>query len=74
MRILIAALLGALFVAGAAAQGGFPSRPITMVVGFAPGGGTDTAARRSSRPIALHSRCHMPSPEAATLMCPSAVR
>ena len=27
------------------AQGGFPSRPITMVVGFAPGGGTDTAAR-----------------------------
>jgi tripartite-type tricarboxylate transporter receptor subunit TctC len=45
MRILIAALLGALFVAGAAAQGGFPSRPITMVVGFAPGGGTDTAAR-----------------------------
>ena len=45
MRILIAALLGALFAAGAAAQGGFPSRPITMVVGFAPGGGTDTAAR-----------------------------
>ena len=45
MRIQIAALLGALFAAGAAAQGGFPSRPITMVVGFAPGGGTDTAAR-----------------------------
>jgi tripartite-type tricarboxylate transporter receptor subunit TctC len=42
---MIAALLGALFAAGAAAQGGFPSRPITMVVGFAPGGGTDTAAR-----------------------------
>ena len=45
MRIQIAALLGALFAAGAAAQGAFPSRPITMVVGFAPGGGTDTAAR-----------------------------
>jgi tripartite-type tricarboxylate transporter receptor subunit TctC len=37
--------LGALVAAGAAAQGGFPSRPITMIVGFAPGGGTDSAAR-----------------------------
>jgi len=45
MRTLIAALVGTLFATGAAAQGGFPSRPITMVVGFAPGGGTDTAAR-----------------------------
>jgi tripartite-type tricarboxylate transporter receptor subunit TctC len=45
MTRLITALLGALFAAGAAAQDAFPSRPITMVVGFAPGGGTDTAAR-----------------------------
>jgi tripartite-type tricarboxylate transporter receptor subunit TctC len=45
MRTLVPALLGALFAAGAAAQGAFPSRAITMVVGFAPGGGTDTAAR-----------------------------
>ncbi len=45
MTRTIAALLSALFAAGAAAQGAFPSRPITMVVGFAPGGGTDTAAR-----------------------------
>jgi tripartite-type tricarboxylate transporter receptor subunit TctC len=45
MRILVAALTGMLVAAGAAAQGGFPSRPITMIVGFAPGGGTDTAAR-----------------------------
>ena len=44
MRIL-AALTGVLFAAVAAAQGAFLSRPITMVVGFAPGGGTDTAAR-----------------------------
>src|SRR3954465_2510162 len=27
------------------AQGSFPSKPITMVVGFEPGGGTDTVAR-----------------------------
>jgi tripartite-type tricarboxylate transporter receptor subunit TctC len=45
MRALTTALLGTLFAAGAAAQGAFPSRPIVMVVGFAPGGGTDTAAR-----------------------------
>jgi tripartite-type tricarboxylate transporter receptor subunit TctC len=31
--------------APAFAQGAFPNKPITMVVGFAPGGGTDTAAR-----------------------------
>jgi tripartite-type tricarboxylate transporter receptor subunit TctC len=29
----------------AAAQSGFPSRAVTLTVGFAPGGGTDTAAR-----------------------------
>ena len=45
MMKLIAGLLGVLAAAGAAAQGGFPSRPVTMIVGFAPGGGTDTAAR-----------------------------
>ncbi len=36
----------ALFVSGSAlAQASFPSKPITMVVGFEPGGGTDTVAR-----------------------------
>jgi tripartite-type tricarboxylate transporter receptor subunit TctC len=42
--MLIAAF--ALAVAGnAAGQGTFPSRTVTLMVGFAPGGGTDTAAR-----------------------------
>jgi tripartite-type tricarboxylate transporter receptor subunit TctC len=37
---------GALAVAAAAAGAqAFPNRPVTLTVGFAPGGGTDTAAR-----------------------------
>ena len=35
----------ALAAATALAQPGFPSRTVTLTVGFAPGGGTDTAAR-----------------------------
>src|SRR5476649_733089 len=39
------------FAGGAAAQGGFPSRPITIVVGFATGEATDTAARIIARKL-----------------------
>jgi tripartite-type tricarboxylate transporter receptor subunit TctC len=44
MKRLLAAAFGMAFAACAAAQG-FPSKPITIVVGFEPGGGTDTVAR-----------------------------
>ena len=45
MKRAIAGALGVLLAGGALAQSAFPSRQITMIVGFAPGGGTDTAAR-----------------------------
>ena len=50
-RFLVAA--GLLFAAaGALAQSAFPSRPVTVVVGFAPGGGTDITARTISKKLA----------------------
>jgi tripartite-type tricarboxylate transporter receptor subunit TctC len=36
----------------AAAQGAFPSKAVTLVVGFEPGGGTDTTARILQKPLA----------------------
>lgn len=42
ISLSVAALL---FAGTAAAQANFPTRPVTLTVGFAPGGGTDTAAR-----------------------------
>ena len=48
---LAAGMAGALLLScGAAlAQGAFPSRPILMVIAFAPGGGTDTTGRIVAR-------------------------
>src|SRR5207247_6430249 len=44
MRFIV--LIAALVASGAAvAQGSYPAKPITTVVGFEPGGGTDTTAR-----------------------------
>jgi tripartite-type tricarboxylate transporter receptor subunit TctC len=48
-RILGAVLSFA--AAAAAAQGAFPSKPVTIVVGFEPGGGTDTTARILQKPL-----------------------
>jgi len=42
---LVVALASLVFSLAALAQASYPSRPITTVVGFAPGGGTDTVSR-----------------------------
>jgi len=47
-----AAVFAFVFAAGALAQGGFPSKPVTTVVGFEPGGGTDTVARIVAKTLA----------------------
>jgi tripartite-type tricarboxylate transporter receptor subunit TctC len=41
----IAAALAALDTAGAFAQGGWPQKPVKLMVGASPGGGTDIIAR-----------------------------
>lgn len=51
MRITIA-LVAALAMAANASAQTYPSRPVTLIVGFAPGGGTDTVARVMQKKLA----------------------
>src|SRR5215510_15938714 len=48
----IAALAAALAIVANATAQTYPSRPITLTVGFAPGGGTDTVARVMQKKLA----------------------
>ena len=48
---LIIALAAALAMATNATAQTYPIRPVTVVVGFAPGGGTDTVARVMQRKL-----------------------
>ena len=49
---ILCGVAGALIAGGVLAQAPYPNRPITMVVGFAPGGGTDTASRIIAKKLA----------------------
>lgn len=54
MLKFIGILMAALSIAAPAhAQSGYPSRPVTLVAAFAPGGGTDTAARIIAKELAI---------------------
>lgn len=48
---VLGGLCGLAFAVAAMAQGSFPTKPITIVVGFEPGGGTDTTARIVQKPL-----------------------
>jgi tripartite-type tricarboxylate transporter receptor subunit TctC len=50
MRFIVALCAALASVANVSAQT-YPSRPVTLVVGFAPGGGTDTVARVMQRKL-----------------------
>jgi tripartite-type tricarboxylate transporter receptor subunit TctC len=53
MTRMLMATLALAAATGAFAQSGFPTRPVTVVVGFAPGGGTDIAARIIAKQLAV---------------------
>ncbi len=53
MRRMLIAVLALVAGTEALAQGAFPTRPVTLIVGFAPGGGTDIAARIVAKQLAV---------------------
>lgn len=53
MRIFGLLLLALLLTAPASAQPAYPSKPITLVAAFAPGGATDTAARIIAKELSI---------------------
>src|SRR5678816_1990937 len=59
---VLAAALGFPFACGALAQGAYPNKPVTVVVGFEPGGGTDTTARILQKPMGAVSYTHLTLP------------
>ena len=54
-RYLLAALAAWGCAATASAQETFPSKPIRLIVGFAPGGNTDTVARVVGQKLGEHN-------------------
>jgi tripartite-type tricarboxylate transporter receptor subunit TctC len=51
MKRILGGVFGLAFAAAAAAQGAYPAKAVTIVVGFEPGGGTDTTARIVQKPL-----------------------
>jgi tripartite-type tricarboxylate transporter receptor subunit TctC len=53
MRRTVIAALALVAATESLAQGAFPTRPVTVVVGFAPGGGTDISARIIAKQLSV---------------------